>query len=106
MRILMPGPHRYWRYLLMLLVFSYAFVLSGLVDFLGVLKSARRSEIAVGKRLAKSLNATSAEQVVSFRFGDRAGMTWLLLNQSGGVEECSALVLPKSYFADDRATRQ
>ena len=42
----MPGPHRYWRYLLMLLVFSYAFVLSGLVDFLGVLKSARRSEIA------------------------------------------------------------
>jgi hypothetical protein len=50
----MPGPHRYWRYLLMLLVFSYAFVLSGLVDFLGVLKSARRSEIAVGKRLAWS----------------------------------------------------
>jgi hypothetical protein len=38
----------------MLLVFSYAFVLSGLVDFLGVLKSARRSEIAVGKRLAWS----------------------------------------------------
>jgi len=55
----MPGPRRYWRYLLMLLVFSYAFVLSGLVDFLGVLKSARRSEIAVGNRLAESLNATA-----------------------------------------------
>ena len=43
----------------MLLVFSYAFVLGGLVDLLGVLKSARRSEIAVGKRLAESLNATA-----------------------------------------------
>lgn len=32
-RILTPGPHRYWRYLLTLLVFSYVLVLCALVDF-------------------------------------------------------------------------
>src|SRR5262245_38243957 len=37
MRILMPGPHRYWLYLLVLVGFSYVLVLSGLVDFLAVL---------------------------------------------------------------------
>src|SRR4030095_13734569 len=53
------------------------------------------AEIALDRRPLTSSNAASAEQVMTFTFGDRVVMTWLLLDQSGGVEDVQRWSFPR-----------